>query len=95
MPTRIPRGSIDGESVDRLLLAIAGELEPGELTAAELPFYDDAVLQRLAHPPVADIAAIAALGQEPGAVGLDDAGNLVERGEDGLLHILARAHHIK
>lgn len=91
---RITQGVIDGDSFDRLLPAIAGKLEPGELTAAELLFYDYFVLQRFAHPSAVDIIVMAAHGQEPGAVGLDYAGNLVERGEDGLLHILARAHHI-
>lgn len=94
VPSGIEQDPMSVPTFDRVLLAIAGELEPVELTAAELPFYDYFVLQRFAHPSAADFAAMAALGQEPGAVGLDDAGNLVERGGDGLLRILANAHHM-
>jgi hypothetical protein len=41
-------------------------------------------LSRAIHPFASDLEAMCARGERPGAVGLDDAGNLVERSEDGL-----------
>ncbi len=43
------------------------------------------LLRRAIHPFANDVAAMRACGEQPGAVGLDEAGNLVERGEDGQL----------
>lgn len=90
----IPLGVITGESFDRVMRTLAGELELGELTADELPFYDHALLLHFVYPSAAEHAAMAACGQQPGAVGLDDTGNLVERGQDGKLHVLASAEQL-
>lgn len=74
--------STPGFTLDRVRRALAGELEPGDLTAAELPYYDDSFLQQLIDPPLLTADQLAARGRRPGAVGLDEAGHLIERGED-------------
>ena len=43
-------------------------------------------LHRAIRPFSADAAALRAAGEQPGAVGLDDAGELVQRGKDGQPH---------
>lgn len=86
--------TITGESFDRVMRALAGELMMDELTADELPFYDHALLLRFTHPSAAERSSMAALGQQSGAVGLDDAGNLVERSKDKKLHVLASAKQL-
>lgn len=83
--------AITGESFDRVRRALAGELIMDELTADELRVYDHALLLRFAHPSAAERSSMAALGQQSGAVGLNDAGDLVERSQDGKLHVLASA----
>lgn len=81
--------SAPGFTIDPVWRALSGDLEPGDLTAAELPFYDEALLQRLIAPDAGDLEQIDALGRQPGAVGLDENGNLVERDENGKLQPLA------
>ncbi|MBA0371470.1 hypothetical protein D7Y42_12280 [Stenotrophomonas maltophilia] len=44
------------------------------------------LLFRLANPATEDLAAMHARGEQPSAIGFDDAGALVQRGEDGQLH---------
>lgn len=74
--------------LSRVQLALMGQLDLGELSDTELVYYDDGLLKLLIKPSAEHIAAMAEIGRKPGAVGLDDSGNLVERGEDGELQIL-------
>jgi len=84
------QGVIEGESFNRLLLALAGELESGDLSAAELPFYDGAVLQRCGRRCRRHSRAGSAAWRR----GPREAGNLVERGQNGELRVLAGAYEL-
>ncbi len=65
-------------------------IEPDEPALMHLDRYKQ-LDEALANPAPEEIAAMAALGRQPGAVGYNDAGQLVRVRADGSHEILAEA----
>lgn len=72
-----------GFTMDRVRAALEGRFDPGLLTERERTYYYDLLDNDLATASADEIAAMQALGREPGAVGYDDDGQLVKVGADG------------
>lgn len=74
-----------GFTMDRVKAALAGQFDPGELSADEWKLYDDLVMDDMAElaPTAASKAFYAGLKTRVGSVGYDNDGRLVRRREDG------------
>lgn len=67
-----------GLSVGRIRQALEGKIMLDDLTGAEQEAFLDQMEVWLDHPSEGEVAAYRALGELPGAVGLDGRGRLIE-----------------
>lgn len=70
-----------GQSLDRVHAAIAGDLDPAQLTPMERPYYYDLLDEVMAQPGPSRAL-------RPGDVGDDDSGRLVRVRDDGTMERL-------
>lgn len=77
-----------GFTLDRVRAALTGRFNPDDLTEDEWTIYDDMAFNSLAEPTDAERAAYAAVGAQPGAVGMDENDNIVRVRPDGSLEVI-------
>jgi len=77
-----------GFTLDRVRAALEGKFDPADLSEDEWTIFDDMAFNSLAQPTDAERAAYAAIGAEPGAVGMDENDNIVRRRPNGSLEVL-------
>jgi hypothetical protein len=81
----------DFDALHQVKEAVAGRFDPACLTDEELPYYYDLLDDALANPTPAEIAAMALATAGAGAVGVNDAGQLVRVREDGTQEVIPEA----
>lgn len=76
------------DALHRVKAAIAGRLDPACLSDEERPYYYDLLADALANPSADEIEAMALATAGTGAVGVNEAGQLVRMEADGTETVL-------
>ena len=79
---------VPGFTLERVHAAIEGRFDPANLSSEERIYYYEMLDEKMTYPSAEVIAAAEKRGQQPGAVGYDEAGRLVRRRADGGLDVL-------